>query len=615
MTFAQKPTFLLDHARGLVSPLQTRRIVTAGAVMHCFVVALTTFGCHGDDETVRLDAPASRAVERTGLDALSRALNAEVGGFASDEWQYLSVYPTAGELLATSSAEGDLWIWEQATGVLSWDGERLRTFASVPEISDVASNGSDDVWIAARQLHHWNGKTMETVPTPDVEGFDKVWVAGGGTTYAASARGYQLLRIDDAGATVIPAPVLATDVTGTGVTDVWAWAWNLDGLWHFDGTSWSQQWDQKIALLRAFAPNDVWAVTTEDARYCLHHYDGRKWTEVTSPGDPSYIIRSIAGTSATDLWLVGSKQDPQRTEQRGVLLHYDGEHWVEVSSEHGLTSLATIPGGTVAVGQNGDILELSTTPSYGLRPLTSKRATVHAVWASSPSNVWAAGDGLLHFDGQHIVELGERAEGGWTDIWGSGPDDIWVVGARGDVLHGDGRRWQRHRLPGGLPLRAVFAKSPDEAWLASTNQLIRWTAMDGFQVATPAWLTGDMDIDDIHGVAKDDIWLAASDRLSHYDGQAWSAPISFPVDRLWASASNDVDTITVERSKWTWVTGHWDGESWTKSSGMSWGRTPVLVPYARYGRFGFIDVFALEPDIWIAAYGVLHRGTISTDEN
>jgi hypothetical protein len=62
------------------------------------------------------------------------------------------------------------------------------------------------------------------------------------------------------------------------------------------------------------------------------------------------------------------------------------------------------------------------------------------MWGSSPTDVYAVGDGILHYDGAAWSEVysGDRELRG---VWGSSSSDIYVVGDFGTILHFDGEAW------------------------------------------------------------------------------------------------------------------------------------------------------------------------------
>src|SRR5712664_2440221 len=57
--------------------------------------------------------------------------------------------------------------------------------------------------------------------------------------------------------------------------------------------------------------------------------------------------------------------------------------------------------------------------------------TLLGVWGSSPDDVWVTGDAgtLLHWDGNTWVSFEGAANlDGFLNVWGSGPNDVWAVG-------------------------------------------------------------------------------------------------------------------------------------------------------------------------------------------
>jgi hypothetical protein len=91
-----------------------------------------------------------------------------------------------------------------------------------------------------------------------------------------------------------------------------------------------------------------------------------------------------------------------------------------------------------AVGDGGAIARWNGT-EWKLEPSVTDR-NLRAVWGSSPTDVWAAGDGVVvHYDGttwsaSYTVttnRLGGTLSGG---LWGSSSKDVWVIGERGTIV-------------------------------------------------------------------------------------------------------------------------------------------------------------------------------------
>jgi hypothetical protein len=83
-------------------------------------------------------------------------------------------------------------------------------------------------------------------------------------------------------------------------------------LWHFDGSSWTKRSDLKVLHLRAFGPEDVWALSMNETLYQLHHFDRSEWTEVRQLSRASYFIaRYPARVPPT----FGSWEDTERNDR------------------------------------------------------------------------------------------------------------------------------------------------------------------------------------------------------------------------------------------------------------------------------------------------------------
>ncbi|MBN4081063.1 hypothetical protein JYT44_01730, partial [Caldithrix abyssi] len=73
---------------------------------------------------------------------------------------------------------------------------------------------------------------------------------------------------------------------------------------------------------------------------------------------------------------------------------------------------------------------------------------INAIWASGPDEVFFVSNGgqINHWDGSRFSRMETPTEVRLTDIWGTGPDNVWVVGfdrstAETVLLHYDGTAW------------------------------------------------------------------------------------------------------------------------------------------------------------------------------
>jgi hypothetical protein len=105
------------------------------------------------------------------------------------------------------------------------------------------------------------------------------------------------------------------------------------------------------------------------------------------------------------------------------------------------------------------------------QPQSQTRSTnsLLAVWASSATNVWAAGVSVaLHLSGT-TWSLTSGAVDTTLGLWGSAPDDLWAVGldsagSGNAVTHWDGSAWTAVPVPAGGGLQGVRGTAAGDVW-------------------------------------------------------------------------------------------------------------------------------------------------------
>jgi hypothetical protein len=172
------------------------------------------------------------------------------------------------------------------------------------------------------------------------------------------------------------------------------------------------------------------------------------WSVVAKSVDSALL--SVSGTSSDDVWLVGADGGAGP-----LVLHWDGSSWD--SRQSGVRGdmwwVHAMPSGSVYLaGSDSHVLryrdggfERLATPGLG-------KHIVFGVWGPADDDVYAVGSAqgrngfVWHYDGQTWTELGlpldlpqdeNRDVPGFFKVWGTSPEDVWVVGDRGVVLQGN----------------------------------------------------------------------------------------------------------------------------------------------------------------------------------
>ncbi|MDQ3034396.1 MAG: hypothetical protein M3Y87_18455 [Myxococcota bacterium] len=161
-------------------------------------------------------------------------------------------------------------------------------------------------------------------------------------------------------------------------------------------------------------------------------------------------LLSVWGTSSRDVWTVGGDVDAMGP----MVLHYDGAAWRRLlTGQTGdLWWVHGVEGGPVFLGGEGGMMLRYDGPSDGSGTFTrmetpSDMPIVFGIWGSSASDVLAVGGlgraaGFVwRFDGTSWSELPLPSDFGGQSlfkVWGTGPNDAWIVGTDGAVLRWDG---------------------------------------------------------------------------------------------------------------------------------------------------------------------------------
>lgn len=169
------------------------------------------------------------------------------------------------------------------------------------------------------------------------------------------------------------------------------------------------------------APDDLYAVGGRPAEGAIFHHDGRAWSPLAT-GIATPLLNWVYGFGRSDVTVVGNG---------GTVIHWDGRAWS--------------------------------------RQPTPTARNLWGVWGAAPNDLWAVGgDGvadappvLLHWDGrawreEAIPALQRAGVGAFFKVWGTGADNVYVVGQRGVVLHRAGGAWREELVGTSADLVAVW---------------------------------------------------------------------------------------------------------------------------------------------------------------
>ena len=213
---------------------------------------------------------------------------------------------------------------------------------------------------------------------------------------------------------------------GTGPENIWAVGGQPDAgiAWHFDGASWKRATMPTGPLLNwTHGAGDRQWIVGNQGRILSRVSTEEQWTTEDTPTEQP--LWGVWAASAEEAWAVGG--DPlARGSAAPIILHLKNNRW----------TLIEIPA------------------------LDRQFRALFKVWGTDANNVYAIGAKgvILHYDGQSWTQEFAGTPRDLVSLWGSGRDDILVVGGRsnGVLLRFDGRSWSHKVLETEPGLNGVW---------------------------------------------------------------------------------------------------------------------------------------------------------------
>lgn len=405
------------------------------------------------------------------------------------------------------SSPDDLYLVGSGDGsarALHFDGEGWSTVAALDGVAGrfevVGGSGPEDVYVGGgggihdspESLFHFDGTSWEEVERAANEdyGFVDSWTAPTGEIYLAGHRGLfvraeagELLEIHHAGT-----PYLH-DVWGAANSDVFA-VGSAGTILHYDGDGWNpveSGTDRDLLTVWGTGPETVLAAGSDGT---VLYFDGA-WRQLPQAGTGD--VFAVWGLAEDDLF--AAVADPH--DERGRILHFDGTDWrpspMSPPQDKDLSFSTDIrafwgfaPDDVLAAGRvwwrecEGCRLQLREAVLRwdGEAWNTVWTGTSHdnhfaEIWASSPTDIWAVGRHgsnpyVVRYDGSQWSEVGpdvpEYTYPPLTAVWGTGPDDVYVGGLDGLLLHFDGAGWTALQAPVEETVGGIWGSATGPAW-------------------------------------------------------------------------------------------------------------------------------------------------------
>lgn len=226
------------------------------------------------------------------------------------------------------------------------------------------------------------------------------------------------------------------------------------------------------------SPDEVYAVGGSPDEGLIMRYDGTDWSEMDLGADVP-LINWGYGFGSNDIMFVGNG---------GTALHYDGSSFTKLDTptDQDLWGVwGAAPDDMWAVGGRGQAENQATILHYDGTAWTKSstptlsRPNVFAyfkVWGTGSDNVYVVGQrgALVHWDGAAWSEIESGTAEDLISLWGTGPDRIVAVGGRnnGEAVIYDGTSWKHQSLAPLAGLNGVWMRTPNKAHICGVQGTI-----------------------------------------------------------------------------------------------------------------------------------------------
>ena len=336
-----------------------------------------------------------------------------------------------------AAAADDVWMASDEGTLLRWNGAALLPVASGTNATLFAIWGSSasDVWAGGEDgtLLHFDGRAVAAVSHGEPASFAGLARTGDGAFLLAGSdaagKTGRLVRVEPSGRTSeLPLPrgtARLTAVSAAAPGDLWI-AGAAGALVRSDGhaaRTVPSGVSADLASVWASDRDDVWAV---GAGGVVLHWDGRAVHRVPAPTTEPLL--AVAGCAEDDIWMVG---------EGGIVLHWDGRALVPVDSgiSDALRAVGCVAAGAVWIAGDVGFVLRGGPAGFTAFPPGISFARLTAVWGRAPDDVWVAGESgtLLHFDGAALTPIHLGTSVHLFAITSDGRT-VWVAGSGGALL-------------------------------------------------------------------------------------------------------------------------------------------------------------------------------------
>lgn len=377
---------------------------------------------------------------------------------------------------------------------------------------DLSASADHDIWVCGTGgslMHFDGGSWAKTAPLTSAT----LWAmtkTTAGTLWAVGSNG-TVLRNRDGGWEQVDAGTTATLRAIDGTENALYAVGERGTVAYFDGSTWSVRdagLNVSLTGVTAMGSTKVAVGSINGSSPAAFVVTS---TSITATPFPSTVNSPLTSVSANSGYItaVGSG---------GTLINYSASTW---------SSPVTMPNSQVTTYfsriREGWVLGSRTYSGFGT--LWTDRTSSMGASSSVSGSHFLRGDSVSRWDGFTFTPLSSPIFD-FEDVWGSAPNQVWVVGGttKGLVTMWNGTRFVSQPVAGtwaNSPLHDVFGVTANDVYAVGDNAALLhfdgtgWTVLEYAPALATHWQA-------VHASSASNVWLAGYERLRRFNGTSWT---------------------------------------------------------------------------------------------
>ena len=426
-------------------------------------------------------------------------LQGHVRKWNGSTWDALPVPSVVASWRATwGAAANDFWIFGtsgNAAHAAHWTGASWSSYDLPLGARVYSAWGSDPahVWSVgdfgggAPAINRWNGSSFASDSMPSTISLMSAWgfaesdrwtshIGGASHWNGSSWTTHALGKQTDSW----------MSIWGASSSDAWTASYGA-GVAHWDGSKFdfdATAGERYLLALAGSGADDVWAGGLGGTLLRRNASVSTAWRPLFDAVTP--WLTDVSGTSATDLWAVGSALHPRHGPP--VIAHGDGTTWklAKLPSAVATDDAAFLTGVWSVSATDAWAVGEKQAASFALRWNGTAWTDGGAIPIAQVNDVWGDASALHAVGGSTKGEIASWSGSSWTTtscgagplraVHGAAANDVWAVGFAGAVCHFDGSTWTLFTTPlGASAFASVWTGGSNEAWAGTFDgAILRW---------------------------------------------------------------------------------------------------------------------------------------------